>query len=399
MLKKLNSPQNKLPHTIQIAGTNGKGSVATSIYQLQKQSGKKVHVYRSPHLISFNERIIVANKIISDQKLYKLLLYVYQVNNNATITFFEFFTAAAFYVFSKIKADLFVCEVGLGGRYDATNVLNEKKKTCIITSIGLDHKEFLGNNIKHIANEKSGIMKNNNILICSKQNKRSLSVIKRIANKKNCISYFYGEDWFIKNKYLYFERQKIDLKKLSLVGDHQYQNVGCAIMACNKINILKIKNKLIPSLIQNITMEGRLHKLNGSIKKKYPNIELWVDCAHNVLGFQALSKWVLKNKFSELFIILSVGIQKDYKGILNQIKKMNPKLLFFINKTNFSSRTIDDLVVEAKSLKIKHKIFNTVFDSIEFISLTNNSINYNKCCLITGSINFVGEVLSKDKKN
>ena len=128
MLKKLNSPQNKLPHTIQIAGTNGKGSVATSIYQLQKQSGKKVHVYRSPHLISFNERIIVANKIISDHKLYKLLLYVYQVNNNATITFFEFFTAAAFYVFSKIKADLFVCEVGLGGRYDATNVLNEKKK-------------------------------------------------------------------------------------------------------------------------------------------------------------------------------------------------------------------------------------------------------------------------------
>ena len=89
---------------------------------------KKIHVYRSPHLISFNERIIVANKIISDQKLYKLLLYVYQVNNNGTITFFEFFTAAAFYIFSKIKADLFVCEVGLGGRYDATNVLNEKKR-------------------------------------------------------------------------------------------------------------------------------------------------------------------------------------------------------------------------------------------------------------------------------
>ena len=128
MLKKLNNPENKLPHTIQIAGTNGKGSVATSIYQLQKLSGKKIHVYRSPHLISFNERIIVANKIISDQKLYKLLLYVYKVNNNETITFFELFTAAAFYIFSKIKADLLVCEVGLGGRYDATNVLNEKKK-------------------------------------------------------------------------------------------------------------------------------------------------------------------------------------------------------------------------------------------------------------------------------
>ena len=101
LLKKLNNPENKLPHTIQIAGTNGKGSVATSIYQLQKLSGKKIHVYRSPHLISFNERIIVANKIISDQKLYKLLLYVYRVNNNGIITFFEFFTAAAFYIFQK----------------------------------------------------------------------------------------------------------------------------------------------------------------------------------------------------------------------------------------------------------------------------------------------------------
>ena len=106
---------------------------------------------------------------------------------------------------------------------------------------------------------------------------------------------------------------------------------------------------------------------------------------------------MLKNKFSELFIILSVGVQKDYKGILNQIKKMDPKLLLFIKKTNFSSRSIDDLVVEAKSLKIKHKIFNTVFNSIEFISSTKNSINYNKFCLITGSINFVGEVYLKIK--
>ena len=115
-------------------------------------------------------------------------------------------------------------------------------------------------------------------------------------------SYFYGEDWFIKNKYLYFENQKIELKKLALSGDHQFQNLGCAIMACNKINTLKIKDKLIPSLIQNIIWEGRLHKLKGSIKQKYPNIELWVDCAHNVLGFQALTKWVLKTKFSELFV-------------------------------------------------------------------------------------------------
>ena len=160
LLKKLNNPQNNLPYAIHIAGTNGKGSVATSIYELQKLYGKKVHVYRSPHLVSFNERIIIANKKVSDDRLYKALKHVYEINDNYTITFFEFFTATAFYLFSLSKADLLVCEVGLGGRYDATNILNEKKKACIITSIGIDHKEFLGSNIKNIAKEKSGILKN-----------------------------------------------------------------------------------------------------------------------------------------------------------------------------------------------------------------------------------------------
>ena len=132
---------------------------------------KKVHVYRSPHLITFNERIVVSNKIISDEDLYQLLLYVYKINNNDNITFFEFFTAAAFYIFSKVKADLFVCEVGLGGKYDATNILNKKKKSCIITNLGLDHKEYLGNSIKNIAKEKSGILGKSNLVICSYQNK------------------------------------------------------------------------------------------------------------------------------------------------------------------------------------------------------------------------------------
>ena len=180
-------PQNKLPHTIHIAGTNGKGSVATSIYELQKLSGKKVHVYRSPHLISFNERIIIANKVIDDKSLYDILSYIYKKNSNDSITFFEFLTAAAFYIFSKIKADIFICEVGLGGRYDATNIIHNKKKSCIITRVGYDHKEYLGNNIMKISKEKAGILKNKNLLICSFQNKKALEVIQKEVYKKKFI--------------------------------------------------------------------------------------------------------------------------------------------------------------------------------------------------------------------
>ena len=127
LLKKLHNPENNLPYAIHIAGTNGKGSVATSLYQLQKLSGKKVHVYRSPHLITINERIVIANNMISDKHLFDALNHVYKVNNFNTITFFEFFTATAFYIFSNFKADLLICEVGLGGQYDATNILNSKK--------------------------------------------------------------------------------------------------------------------------------------------------------------------------------------------------------------------------------------------------------------------------------
>ena len=348
-------------------------------------------------MIKFNERIIVANKIIQDEELYELLLFVYKINNNDSITFFEFVTASAFYIFSKIKADIFICEVGLGGRYDATNILNESKKSCIITSIDLDHKEFLGNNIKEISKEKAGILKNNNLLICSGQKKKALEIIKEEVNNKKCISYYYGKDWVIKNKYLIFDKIKINISKLSLIGDHQYQNISCAILACYKINALKIEKKLIPVLIENIKWEGRLHQLNGSIKKKYTNTDFWVDCAHNTLGFQALRKWVVKNRLFGLFIILSVGEQKDYKGILNQVSKMKPKLLLLIKKTNFNNRSPEDMLVEVNNLKIKHKIFNTVCESLRFVSSTKEGLNSQKICVIAGSINLVGQVLAKDK--
>ncbi|MDC3024002.1 Mur ligase family protein [Alphaproteobacteria bacterium] len=399
LLKKLNNPQDKLPHTIHIAGTNGKGSVATSIYELQRLSGKKVHVYRSPHLISFNERIVVANKIISDKRLYESLSFVYEINNKNIITFFEFFTATAFYIFSKVKADVFICEVGLGGRCDATNIINDRKKSCIITSIGLDHKEYLGNNIKKITYEKAGIIKYSNLLICSKQNKIVSNIIHKKVKQKNCNSFIYGKQWNIRKKYMYFNDQKINLSKLALTGEHQYQNIGCAVLACYKIKALKIDTMHIPYLIEKIKWEGRLHRLNGYIKKNFPTTEYWVDCAHNTLGFQALKKWVEKKKFLKLYIVLSVGIQKDYKAILKQIKKMKPTKLFFIKSTGFSSRSSEDLFIQARNLNIKCKILDTLFDAMKFVSLIKEKKTIKKTCLIVGSTNLVGKALLIDKKN
>ena len=398
LLKRLQNPQNSLPYAIHIAGTNGKGSVATSLYHLQKLNGKKVHLYRSPHLISINERILVANKIISNKCLYDSLIHVFKVNNSNKITFFEFLTATAFYVFSKFQADLFICEVGLGGKYDATNILNNKKKACIITSIGLDHKEYLGNSIKKISREKSGILKNKNILICSNQNKNALNTIKKASQLNKCRSFFYGEDWYIKNKYLYIDKKKINLSNLSLEGNHQYHNIGCVILACNKLKILNIENDKISNFIEQIKWEGRLHKLNRNFKKMYPDTDIWVDCAHNPLGFQILKKWVFSKKISNIIIILSIGIRKDYKGILRQIKQMNPKLLMLIKKNNFSSRSAEDLYAEASRLEIKCRIFNTISEVLKFSLLFNSEKNFKNTCLVAGSISLVGEFLTIDRK-
>ncbi len=158
LLNRLNNPQKKIKNIIHIAGTNGKGSIATILYYLQKYQGKTVNIYRSPHLISFNERIHIKNKQVSNQYLLDVLEYVKEVNDKQPITFFEIITAATFYMFYQNLADLTILEVGLGGQFDATNII-ENNMVSIISTIGIDHKEFLGSTIKAIANEKVGIIK------------------------------------------------------------------------------------------------------------------------------------------------------------------------------------------------------------------------------------------------
>ena len=158
LLNKLDNPQKKIKNIIHIAGTNGKGSIATILYYLQKYQGKTVNIYRSPHLISFNERIHIKNKEVSNQYLLDILEYVKEVNDKQPITFFEIITAATFYMFYQNLADLTILEVGLGGQFDATNII-ENNLVSIISTIGIDHKEFLGSTIKAIASEKVGIIK------------------------------------------------------------------------------------------------------------------------------------------------------------------------------------------------------------------------------------------------
>ena len=242
ILEDLGNPHHSLPPTIHIAGTNGKGSTVSFLRSMLKESGLKVHSYTSPHLVKFNERIRIKDKIISNKFLLEVLSETDKINNNQEITFFEFTTAAAFLAFSKIKADILLLEVGLGGRLDATNVV-PKIVASIITEISFDHEHFLGSTLKEISQEKCGIIKKDKPVITISQKPEIMGTIKEKCLKQNSPLFVIEKKKFKLSSNLfsfYFNNKRINLPIPNLKGNHQLEN--CALSTiCLKIISKKIK--------------------------------------------------------------------------------------------------------------------------------------------------------------
>ena len=395
LLKKLNNPQRKIKNIIHIAGTNGKGSIATILYYLQKNQGKTVNIYTSPHLISFNERIHIKNKQVSNKYLLEVLEYIKEVNDKQPITFFEIITAATFYMFYQNLADCTILEVGLGGQFDATNVI-ENNLVSIISTIGIDHKEFLGSNIKSIANEKVGIIKKKSCVISSKQTLSAKRIIKKKSEEMKSCLYQYNENWKVKNNIFYYDDLQINLEKISLIGQHQHLNVSCALMACIKEKKLNINIKSLYKIFPKMYWPGRLEKISTNLLPNYSNIECWVDVAHNKLGFTVLLEWINQIKMKNFYIILALGIRKDYINILKVIKKANPKILFVLQGKSFNSHKPKKIKAVADQLKISSIISENIYDALNIIKKDKNTCDKKKV-VITGSIGLVGSFLAEIK--
>ena len=396
LLNKLNNPEKKIKNIIHIAGTNGKGSIATILYYLQKYQGKTVNIYRSPHLISFNERIHIKNKEVSNQYLLDILEYVKEINDKQPITFFEIITAATFYMFYQNLADLTILEVGLGGQFDATNII-ENNLVSIISTISIDHKEFLGSTIKAIANEKVGIIKQKSCVISSKQTISAKRIIKKKAEEMESKLYQYNENWKVKNNILYHDGLNINPEKISLIGRHQYINVSCALMACIKIKQLNVDFRSLHKIFPKMKWPGRLEKINTNLLPNYSNLECWVDVAHNKLGFTVLVEWIKRVKMKNIYIILALGIRKDYVNILKEIKKSNPKTLFVLKGKTFNSHNPKKMQAIADQLKIHSIISESIYDALNIIKKDKSECE-NKKVVITGSIGLVGSFLAEIKK-
>ena len=324
LLAELDHPEKKLPPIIHVAGTNGKGSVCAYLRAMLEGSGHSAHVYTSPHLVRFQERIRIAGRLIDEDELAAILEECERANNNQPITFFEITTAAAFLAFSRHDADALVLEVGLGGRYDATNVIEKPAAACI-TPVALDHQEFLGGTIAAVAREKAGIIKRGALCIVGPQTEEARHVIVGRADTLRAPLYVHGEDYSAheeRGRMVYQDTDGLlDLPLPKLVGRHQIANAAIAIAALRRIGGRWAKDSGIEWGMKNVEWPARLQRLQkGPLLAAAPNgAEVWLDGGHNPHGGAAIAQSMadLEERAAKpLYLICGMLKTKDAIGYL-----------------------------------------------------------------------------------
>ena len=291
LLEAMGNPQNNLPPVIHIAGTNGKGSTLAMLRAGLEANGNGVHAYTSPHLVRFHERIRLNGDLIDEQVLLALLEECEQANGRDQITFFEITTVAALVAFARTPADYTLLEVGLGGRLDATNVI-EKPALTVITPVSIDHQQFLGETLAEIAFEKAGILKRGVPCIVGPQADEGLGVIEEQASRVGAPLRIYGQDWTVHSDHgrLVYQDDDglLDLDPPRLAGAHQIQNAGIAIAG---MRVLGLPEESIQKALTLAEWPARIQRLSGgTLSAMLPDTaELWLDGGHNASAGEAIA--------------------------------------------------------------------------------------------------------------
>ncbi len=287
LLGALGHPERHLPPVIHVAGTNGKGSVCAFARAGAEAAGLRAHVFTSPHLVRFNERIRLAGQLVTDDQLAEALDAIEAVNGPAQITVFEAITAAAFWLFARVPADIAIIEVGLGGRLDATNVVTPA--ACAITSISLDHQDFLGPTLEAIAGEKAGIIKPGIPVVTGFHPPEVLARITAVAAENSAPLLRRGHEWTIEPTASGVVFDGIALPPPALAGLHQVENAGIALAALRAAGFA-IPPEAMAKGLQSAEWPARLQRLTGALAKRLPaGSELWLDGAHNPGGAEILA--------------------------------------------------------------------------------------------------------------
>ena len=375
LMKKFDDPQNQLSNVIHIAGTNGKGSTASFLKEIFEAHNYSVNVYTSPHLINFNERIRIKKNIISDEMLINILEEIESINQNKPVTFFEITTAAAFIAFKRNVSDINIIETGLGGRLDATNII-ENKALCIITKIGFDHTEYLGDTIESIAKEKAGILKKNVPTIIAKQDnseayKTLITSIKKI--KANLIKL----------------EEVPSIRILGLKGSHQYDNASSAYTAA-KVIIPNISESKTIAGLKNTRWHGRIEHIKTGKITKFRNSTTILDGSHNEDGAVVLHRYLKEHSIGKCQLIIGMLNNRSAKDFVNIFKDNISKVIAIAIPEVKASYSPNHLKSELKNIGLNASISESFEDALK-------QADRNLPLLITGSLYLTGHVLKYNK--
>jgi dihydrofolate synthase/folylpolyglutamate synthase len=404
LLQQLDHPERKLPPVIHVAGTNGKGSTIAYLRAILEAAGLRVHVFTSPYLVRINECYRLGRAgggtLVDDDELRAALEHCERANAGAPITIFEIETAAAFWLFAQHPADVVLLEVGLGGRLDATNVIDAPLAT-VIAPVSMDHTEFLGQTLTAIAGEKAGIIKPGVPAICAEQAAEAMAVIDAQARRMRAPLHAAGQQWHVNvecGRLVYQDdRGLMDLAAPKLFGRHQFDNAGLAIAALRAQSVLPIDAAAFEAGIVNAEWPARMQRLASGalVGQAPPGCEVWLDGGHNAEGGRVAAAALgdLEERVSRpLVVIVGMMANKDAGAFLANFAGLTRHIIAVQIPDQDSAMPPDRLADAARALGMRVETAVNVETALR--SLARLAYEVPPRILITGSLYLAGHVLA-----
>lgn len=393
LLRALGHPEQALPPVVHVAGTNGKGSTLAMIRAGIEGAGQSAHVYTSPHIARFHERIRLAGTLISEDALTQVLDACLAKNGPDPITYFEITTAAALLAFARSAADWTLLEVGLGGRLDATNVI-DKPALTIITPVDLDHQQFLGETLEDIAGEKAGILKPGTPCIVGPQHERALEVIRAQAERVGAPLLVHGQDWLAweeRGRMVYQDQSGLlDLPRPNLIGAHQIGNAGMALAALRQMGLPEASYE---TAVTQAEWPARMQRLkDGGWAERVNPAELWLDGGHNPAAGAALSAALDTLPPRPLHIVCGMLKTKDIAGYLRHFVDRAETLTAISIPGETATLSAEETALAARAVGLTAQAAPDLGTALDQIIAHDPNVRI----LICGSLYLAGHVLREN---
>jgi dihydrofolate synthase/folylpolyglutamate synthase len=388
LLARLGHPHLSLPPVLHVAGTNGKGSTTAFLRAALQAAGKRTHVFTSPHLCRFNERIRLAGALIEDDHLAALLEEVLDAAGTLAPSFFEATTAAAFLAFARTPADALVLEVGMGGRLDATNVVPRPAVTAI-AALGLDHQQWLGPTLGDIAGEKAGIAKAGVPLVTLAHAPEAAERIRQVAEERRAPVFVQGRDWHSRTSGERLDYRdahgKLTLPLPALPGPHQADNAALAVAMLRHQRAVALEEPAFTRAMTEVRWPARLQKLGAG--PLAATRDVWLDGGHNAQAAEVLATSIAALAADRpLHLVAGCLTTKDARGLLAPFRNVAEQVHALAFDHPLAMRA-DDLAAVARDLGLRASAHRNLSDALADVPLQAP-------VLIAGSLYLAGEVLT-----